>query len=142
MADDSRDESAAADGGHVSSGPPSGETVVLKWVVLVGSLVLATIYVSLVRQQPEPLVWTSGSADGLFRVEVNSATWVEWTQLDGIGSKTAFRIIADREQNGPFRSIDDLQRVDGIGPITLERIRPHLEISIPDVRITGNPKSE
>lgn len=63
-----------------------------------------------------------------FHIDVNSATWVEWGQLDGIGDALARRIVADREQNGPFRSIDDLRRVKGIGPKTLERLRPWLSI--------------
>jgi competence protein ComEA len=63
-----------------------------------------------------------------FRVDVNRATWIEWTQLDGIGDGLARRIVEDRRQNGPFRSIDDLQRVKGIGPKTVERLRPWLRI--------------
>lgn len=61
-----------------------------------------------------------------FTLEVNSATWVEWMQLEGIGETLATRIVEDREANGPFSSIEDVQRVRGIGPKTLERIRPHL----------------
>jgi competence protein ComEA len=71
-----------------------------------------------------------------FRLDVNSATWVEWTQLEGIGDALARRIVADREIQGPFSSIDDLRRVKGIGPKTLEKIRPWLtiesEASAPD----------
>jgi competence protein ComEA len=63
-----------------------------------------------------------------FRLDINSATWVEWTQLEGIGDALARRIVADRESNGPFSSIDDLRRVKGIGPKTLEKIRPWLTI--------------
>ena len=63
-----------------------------------------------------------------YRLDVNSATWVEWTQLDGIGDSLARRIVADREANGPFSSIDELRRVKGIGPKTLEKIRPWLTI--------------
>jgi competence protein ComEA len=63
-----------------------------------------------------------------FRIDVNSATWVEWNQLDGVGDALARRIVDDREQNGPFRSIDDLRRVKGIGPKTLEKLRPWLSI--------------
>jgi competence protein ComEA len=61
-----------------------------------------------------------------YRLDINSATWVEWTQLDGIGDSLARRIVADRESNGPFSSIDELRRVKGIGPKTLEKIRPWL----------------
>ncbi|HEV8069330.1 MAG TPA: helix-hairpin-helix domain-containing protein [Planctomycetaceae bacterium] len=64
-----------------------------------------------------------------FRIDANSATWVEWGQIEGIGDGLARRIVADREQNGPFRSVDDLTRVKGIGPKTLEHLRPWVRVS-------------
>ncbi len=67
-----------------------------------------------------------------FRLDINRATWVEWVQMDGIGETLGRRIVEDRETNGPFRSIDDIQRVKGIGPITLEKMRPWLRISKDD----------
>jgi competence protein ComEA len=70
----------------------------------------------------------SGPRKFEFRLDINSATWVEWTQLDGIGDALARRIVAEREANGPFLSIDDLRRVKGIGPKTLGKIRPWLAI--------------
>lgn len=62
----------------------------------------------------------------LFQIQINSATWVEWMQLDGVGETTARNIVADRTHNGPFLSIEDVQRVKGIGPATLEKMRRHL----------------
>ena len=62
-----------------------------------------------------------------YRIDINSATWVEWMQLPEIGETLALRIVEDRQSNGPFRSIDDLQRVKGIGPKTVEAIRPWLK---------------
>ncbi len=64
-----------------------------------------------------------------YKVDINSATWVEWIQLDGIGEVLARRIVDDRKQNGRFHNIDDLQRVHGIGPKTIERLRPWLKVS-------------
>lgn len=61
-----------------------------------------------------------------FRIDVNSATWVEWMQLEGIGDVLARRIVANLDENGPFTSIDNVQRVPGVGPKTLDAIRPHL----------------
>jgi competence protein ComEA len=58
-----------------------------------------------------------------FQIDVNRASWVEWMQLEGIGETTARKIVADREANGPFKSVDDVQRVKGIGPATLEKMR-------------------
>ncbi len=61
-----------------------------------------------------------------FRIDINSSSWVEWTQVEGIGEATAQKIIADREANGPFRNVNDLLRVKGIGPKKLEMMRPFL----------------
>lgn len=63
-----------------------------------------------------------------FHIDPNSATWVEWMQLPGIGETTARRIVEDRETNGPFQSVDDLRRIKGIGAVTAEKIRPFLKI--------------
>jgi competence protein ComEA len=57
-----------------------------------------------------------------FQVDVNRADWPELIQLPGIGPTLAQRLIDEREQNGAFRELDDLSRVGGIGPRTLERL--------------------
>ena len=62
------------------------------------------------------------------QIEMNTADWIEWMQLEGIGPALASRIIADRDVNGNFRSHEDLMRVAGIGPATLDRIRPYLKL--------------
>ena len=61
-------------------------------------------------------------------VDVNSATWVEWAQFEGIGETLARRIVADRENRGPFEDIDDVLRVKGIGPKKFAHMRPYLTI--------------
>jgi competence protein ComEA len=67
------------------------------------------------------IVIQRGSEDIGYQIELNSATWVELTQLRGIGEALAIRIVENREAVGPFSSIDDLQRVPGIGPKTVEK---------------------
>ena len=57
-------------------------------------------------------------------VDLNTATAQELELLPGIGPVMAGRIIAYREANGPFTSIDEAENVPGIGPKTLESIRP------------------
>lgn len=57
------------------------------------------------------------------RIDLNTATRAELCTLPGIGETTADRIIADRAANGPFRSPEELLRVNGIGETTLERLR-------------------
>lgn len=63
-----------------------------------------------------------------FRLDLNAATWIELAQFDGVGEALAQRIVDDRETNGPFQTLDDLDRVKGIGPKTLERLRPFLRV--------------
>ena len=62
-----------------------------------------------------------------FQVDLNAAEWPELAQLPGIGPVLAKRIVASRSAEGPFPTPEDLQRVHGIGPLTIERIRPYLK---------------
>lgn len=66
-----------------------------------------------------------------FVIDPNTANWVEWMQLPEIGETTARRIVEDRAAHGPFRSVEDLQRIKGIGAATTEKIRPFLRIEEP-----------
>jgi competence protein ComEA len=61
-----------------------------------------------------------------FQVDVNRADWPELIQLPGVGQVLAERWIAERERGGEFQSLEDLSRIRGVGPRTLERIRPYL----------------
>lgn len=61
-----------------------------------------------------------------FEVDINSAPWPELVQLPDIGETLARRIVESREQDGPYTSLDDLQRVRGIGPRTVAKLRPYL----------------
>src|SRR5690242_5453929 len=61
-----------------------------------------------------------------FLVDVNHAEWPELAQLPEIGESLARRIVEVRERRGPYLQHEDLRRVRGIGPKTLERIRPYL----------------
>jgi len=61
-----------------------------------------------------------------FQVDINKAQWPELIQLPGLGETLARRMVSDRLQNGEFRSLEDLRRVNGIGVKTLDRLRPYL----------------
>ncbi len=64
--------------------------------------------------------------EATFQTDINSADWTELMQLPEIGEALAKRIVESRATEGRFTSHDDLDRVRGIGPKTLERIRPFL----------------
>jgi competence protein ComEA len=57
------------------------------------------------------------------RLDLNRASRTELQHLPGIGPVLAERIVEYRSARGPFRSVEDLLKVDGIGLAKLERIR-------------------
>jgi competence protein ComEA len=63
----------------------------------------------------------SGVAGG--KVDLNTASVEQLDTLPGVGPSTAQKIVADRTANGPFRTVDDLLRVPGIGPAKLEALK-------------------
>ncbi|GGD71772.1 ComEA family DNA-binding protein [Paenibacillus nasutitermitis] len=67
------------------------------------------------------------TADG--KINLNRATAAELDALPGIGEAKARAIVADREKNGPFRSVDDLLRVKGIGPKLLEKMKASIVVT-------------
>jgi len=69
-------------------------------------------------QSPDP-----SSLRATVLIDINSATAAQLDLLPGIGPALGSRIIADRDEHGRFDSIDSLQRVSGIGPKTVEKIR-------------------
>lgn len=62
-----------------------------------------------------------GEPDG--PVDLNRAGASELDLLPGVGPATAQAIVDDRERNGPFATVDDLERVPGIGPTKLDALR-------------------
>jgi competence protein ComEA len=74
----------------------------------------------------QPILPQSPPADS--RININTATAAELEKLPGIGPSRAQAIVRDREQNGPFRRIEDLDRVSGIGPKTLATLREHVTV--------------
>ena len=61
---------------------------------------------------------------GLALIDVNQADQALLTALPGIGPTLSQRIVADRAENGPYASLEDLQRVSGIGPAKIAALSP------------------
>lgn len=61
-------------------------------------------------------------------VNINTADKETLTLLPGIGPVTAEAILAYRQANGDFKSIDDLTKVKGVGEKSLAKLKPYLQL--------------
>ena len=90
------------------------------------------------------VIWFAICGVALAAVNINTATKEELTSLKGIGDKRAQDIIDYRTKNGPFKSVDDLEKVPGIGPGTMKQIRSELTTTgktVTDKPATGTSKA-
>jgi competence protein ComEA len=62
------------------------------------------------------------------KVNINTADAATLMTLDGIGESKAKAILEYRQKNGPFKSVDDLTKVKGIGDNTLAQLREQLTV--------------
>lgn len=69
-----------------------------------------------------PAPSAAGGGRGQGKVSLNTATEAELIQLPGIGRVLARAILADRAASGPYRSLEDLKRVRGVGAATLKTL--------------------
>lgn len=92
------------------------------------------IYVPAEGETPPAVTAPTGAAGesttdgGSAVIDVNNAGPEELETLPGIGPARAADIIAYRERAGPFRSVEDLLQVPGIGPATLDRLRDRVTL--------------
>lgn len=73
------------------------------------------------------------------RLDPNTATEAALDRLPGIGAATARAIVQSRQEDGPFRSPDDLSRVKGVGPAAVARMAPHLVFGTGAAPRAGRP---
>ena len=62
-------------------------------------------------------------------VNLNTATSKDLETLPGIGAKTAERIVEYRQKNGPFKKVEDLMNVQGIGEKSFLKLKAQLTVA-------------
>lgn len=65
------------------------------------------------------------------KININTASQIELESLSGIGPVIAKAVIQYRLENGPFKDIEEIQEVSGIGPVTFEKIKPIITVKGP-----------
>jgi competence protein ComEA len=63
-------------------------------------------------------------------LDLNRALVPELELLEGVGPRLAKAIVDDRDARGPFPSVEALDRVAGIGPATVAKLRPFLSVVV------------
>jgi competence protein ComEA len=105
-----------------------GDRLIVTLFCAILLILLGVKWLQLTRWGIAPVKLSSSKPDEYYyTLDINTASWVEWSQLDGIGEKLARRIVADREERGPFRNPADVGRVAGIRPAVLEKMKPFLQ---------------
>ena len=74
-------------------------------------------------------IWLVLSSFAMAAVNINTATKEELNVLPGIGPVKAQAIVDYRKANGPFKSLDDLKKVNGIGDATFNKLKSDIAIS-------------
>ena len=62
-------------------------------------------------------------------IDLNTADSAALESVPGIGKSLSQRIVAFREKNGPFQSVDDLLKVQGVGEKSIQKLRPYLTVA-------------
>ncbi|ANB61945.1 helix-hairpin-helix domain-containing protein [Anoxybacteroides amylolyticum] len=71
---------------------------------------------------------SASTSDGKEQIDINRATVEEIQKIQGIGPTKAAAIIAYRQEHGPFRKVEDLLNVSGIGEKSLEKMKEQILI--------------
>lgn len=78
------------------------------------------------------LLWVCASATAAEPINLNAADAETLAaNIDGIGAAKAAAIVAYRDAHGPFKTVDDLVLVKGIGAATVNKNRPRLSAATP-----------
>jgi competence protein ComEA len=94
----------------------------------------ALVLVSLFAAAPHAAAQTASRASAKAApaagiVNINTASATDLEGLPGIGAKTAARIVEYRQKNGPFKKIEELMNVRGVGEKNFLKLKPQISVA-------------
>ena len=89
---------------------------------------LIAVHVPAAEAQTAPARAAAKPAAPGGQVNINTASVVDLDALPGIGAKTAALIVEYRQKNGPFKKVEDLMNVRGIGEKNFLKLKPQLTV--------------
>jgi len=95
----------------------------------------ALMIVSLVAAAPQSSVaqtphgGSTKTAAAIGVVNINTASAAELEALPGVGAKTAARIVEYRQKNGPFKKVEELMNVRGVGEKNFLKLKPQITVT-------------
>jgi competence protein ComEA len=102
-------------------------------VVAMLSCLLGTLPSAAPAQETKPATKTASRSttkpSSTAIVNLNTASATDFEALPGIGAKTAARIVEYRQKNGPFKKVEELMNVQGIGEKNFLKLKPQLTIA-------------
>lgn len=97
------------------------------WIPLAALGLLAAVLL-FAKEKAAPRQEEKAAEQPKLLIDVNKATVEELSQLPGVGPKLAGRIVKFRDKHGPYRRLEDLLAIQGIGYGKWNAIRPHLRL--------------
>jgi competence protein ComEA len=95
---------------------------------LVLAVSAAVLVVPLLAQQAQQAQQAQAGKSAGEKINLNSASLDELQKLPRIGPKVAQRIIDFRKQNGPFKRVEDLMKVRGIGEKLFSQLKDRITV--------------
>lgn len=99
--------------------------------LIVAAALTAAICVADTPVSAQQAAGQSGAEQQATQLNLNTAKAADLEKLPGIGAATAARIIEYRDQNGPFKKVEDLMNVKGIGEKTFLKLKPLVMVAPP-----------
>ena len=98
----------------------------LSVVSLVGLLAVANVVSAAQSKAP---VGSASKPAVAAAVNINTASAADLVALPGIGAKTAARILEYRQKNGPFKKVEELMNVRGVGEKNFVKLKAQISVA-------------